>query len=104
MNLRAWKLWTIDGRPAERTDEIVAVLESVLRRDPNHLGANHYYIHTLEASPQPARALDSAHRLQTLAPAAGPLVHMPAHSSPAPATTTAPRAPISPAPRPTVPF
>ena len=79
MNLRAWKLWTLDGRPAERTEEIVAVLESVLRRDPNHLGANHYYIHTVEASPQPARALDSAHRLKTLAPAAGHLVHMPAH-------------------------
>lgn len=79
MNLRAWKLWTLDGQPSERTNEIVAVLESVLRRDPNHLGANHYYIHTVEASPQPARALDSAHRLQTLAPAAGHLVHMPAH-------------------------
>ena len=79
MNPRAWKLWTLDGQPAERTGEIVAVLESVLRRDPNHLGANHYYIHTVEASPQPARALDSAHRLRTLAPAAGHLVHMPAH-------------------------
>lgn len=79
MNLRAWKLWTLDGQPAERTGEIVAVLESVLRRDPNHLGANHYYIHTVEASLQPARALDSARRLETLAPAAGHLVHMPAH-------------------------
>src|SRR4029079_3336345 len=46
MNLRAWKLWSLDGKPAERTDEIVAVLESVLARDPSHLGANHYYIHT----------------------------------------------------------
>ena len=79
MNLRAWKLWSLDGKPAERTEEIVAVLESVLARDPNHLGANHYYIHTVEASPAPARALPSAVRLETLAPAAGHLSHMPAH-------------------------
>ena len=79
MNLRAWKLWTLDGKPAERTEEIVAVLESVLARNPNHLGANHYYIHTVEASPTPARALSSATRLDTLAPAAGHLTHMPAH-------------------------
>lgn len=79
MNLRAWKLWTLDGKAAERTDEIVRVLEGVLARDPNHLGANHYYIHTMEASPSAARALASAERLRTLAPAAGHLVHMPAH-------------------------
>lgn len=79
MNLRAWKLWTLDGKPAEGTDEIVRVLERVLARDPSHLGANHYYIHTLEASPAPARALPSADRLRRLAPAAGHLVHMPAH-------------------------
>jgi tetratricopeptide (TPR) repeat protein len=79
MNLRAWKLWTLDGKPAERTEEIVRVLESVLARDPNHLGANHYYIHTVEASPTPGRALPSAVRLGSLAPAAGHLTHMPAH-------------------------
>jgi tetratricopeptide (TPR) repeat protein len=79
MNLRPWKLWTSDGKPAEDTEEIVAVLESVLRRDPNHIGANHYYIHAVEASPTPERALASAERLKTLAPAAGHLVHMPAH-------------------------
>jgi hypothetical protein len=79
MNLRAWKLWSLDGKPAPRTDEIVAILESVIARDPNHLGANHYYIHTLEASPNPGRALPSAIRLATLAPAAGHLTHMPAH-------------------------
>ena len=79
MNLNAWKLWALDGRPADRTDEIVRVLEGVLARDPDHLGANHYYIHTVEASPSPARALASADRLRTLAPRAGHLVHMPAH-------------------------
>jgi len=80
MDLRPWKLWSLDGHPAEDTDEIVAVLESVLRRDPNHIGANHYYIHATEASPQAERALASAKRLETLAPAAGHLVHMPAHT------------------------
>ena len=80
MDLRPWKLWALDGRPAEGTEEIVAVLESVLRRDPNHLGANHYYIHVTEASPHPEWALASAKRLEILAPAAGHLVHMPAHT------------------------
>src|SRR5438477_1708536 len=79
MNLNPWKLWTADGKAAEGTDEIVSVLESVLKRDPNHLGANHYYIHAVEASTHPERALPSAERLGKLAPAAGHLVHMPAH-------------------------
>jgi tetratricopeptide (TPR) repeat protein len=79
MDLRPWKLWSLDGRPAEGTDEIVALLESVLLRDPQHVGANHYYIHAVEASPHPERALPSAMRLQTLVPSAGHLVHMPAH-------------------------
>ena len=79
MDLHPWKLWSLDGSPTEGTEEILAVLESVLRRDPNHLGANHYYIHATEASSHPEWALASAHRLETLAPAAGHLVHMPAH-------------------------
>jgi len=79
MDLNPWKHWNKDGTPAEGTEEIVAVLESVLRRDPHHMGANHYYIHAVEASPHPEWALPSAQRLETLAPAAGHLVHMPAH-------------------------
>ena len=79
MDLRPWKLWSLDGHPAEDTGEIIAVLESVLRRDPGHIGANHYYIHAVEASTHPERALVSARRLETLAPVAGHLVHMPAH-------------------------
>jgi tetratricopeptide (TPR) repeat protein len=79
MNLNPWKLWSHDGQPNEGTEEILAVLESVLKRDPNHLGANHYYIHAVEPSPNPERALASAVRLETLAPAAGHLVHMPSH-------------------------
>lgn len=79
MNLRPWKLWSADGKPAEGTEEIVAVLESVLRRDPNHIGAIHYYIHAIEASNNPERALAYAPKLPSLVPAAGHLVHMPAH-------------------------
>ncbi|HET8922839.1 MAG TPA: hypothetical protein VFN26_07550 [Candidatus Acidoferrum sp.] len=80
MDLHPWKQWTLDGRPTEGTEEIIAVLESVLRRDPNHLGANHYYVHATESSPHPEQALASARRLETLAPGAGHLVHMPAHT------------------------
>jgi len=79
MNLRPWHLWTLDGKPAEDTLEIVAVLESVLRRNPNHSGANHYYIHAVEASNDADRALPSAGRLAKIAPKAGHLVHMPSH-------------------------
>ena len=79
MDLRPWKFWSADGKPAEGTEEIVATLESVLRRDPNHIGAIHYYIHAVEASPNPERALAYAPKLPALVPAAGHLVHMPAH-------------------------
>jgi tetratricopeptide (TPR) repeat protein len=79
MNLHPWGLWHLDGTPQEGTEEIVATLESVIKRDPNHLGAIHYYIHTVEASNSPERALAGATRLAALAPAAGHIVHMPAH-------------------------
>ena len=79
MDLHPWQLWASDGKPAEGTEEIVATLESVLRRNPNHVGAIHYYIHAVEASPNPERALAYAPKLPTLMPAAGHLVHMPAH-------------------------
>src|SRR5467141_2259177 len=79
MNLHPWGLWHADGTPEEGTEEIVLALESVIRRDPNHLGAIHYYIHSVEASSSPERALAGANRLAQLAPAAGHVVHMPAH-------------------------
>jgi tetratricopeptide (TPR) repeat protein len=79
MDLRPYRMWTYDGKPAENTPEIVSALEGILKRWPNHPGANHYYIHALEASPYPERALASAKRLETSVPAAGHLVHMPAH-------------------------
>jgi len=80
MDLHPWKFWAADGTPNEGTQEIVAVLERVLARSPRHIGANHYYIHAVEASPHPEKALPSAKRLPTLAPSAGHLVHMPAHT------------------------
>jgi tetratricopeptide (TPR) repeat protein len=79
MNLKPWKLWTSDGSPAPGTEDIIARLESVMDQNPNHPGANHYYIHALEASPHPEKALVCAQRLRGMMPAAGHLQHMPAH-------------------------
>lgn len=79
MDLNPWKLWSRDGEPAPGTLEIVARLEGVLTRQPEHPGANHYYIHAVEASRDPGRALQAAERLPSLMPGAGHTVHMPAH-------------------------
>jgi tetratricopeptide (TPR) repeat protein len=79
MNLSPWDLWNLDGTPWEETQEVLSVLESVLKRDPHHVGAIHYYIHAVEASPHPERALVYANRLPSLSPPIGHLIHMPAH-------------------------
>jgi tetratricopeptide (TPR) repeat protein len=79
MNTNPWRLWNADGSPAPGTEQIVAILEGVLAKAPDHPGANHYYVHAVEASPHPERALASAERLRTLMPAAGHIDHMPAH-------------------------
>jgi tetratricopeptide (TPR) repeat protein len=79
MNLTPWKLWDRAGKPNTYTEEIIAKLETVLQRNPDHIGANHLYIHAVEASPTPERALRSADILGNLASASGHLVHMPAH-------------------------
>jgi len=79
MNLSPWALWNADGTPWEGTPEILSVLESVLKRDPRHIGAAHYYIHAVEGSPNPERALAYANVLPSLAPSIGHIVHMPAH-------------------------
>src|SRR5260370_32046767 len=68
MNLNPWHLWTTDGKPAEGTEVIVRVLESVLKRDPNHLGADYYYIHAVDDSQHPHRALPDASRLEKFVP------------------------------------
>ncbi len=79
MNLHAWMLWKRDGTPEEGTIEAEQALESVLKRDPDNIGANHFYIHVMEESPHPEQALASAQKMAKLAPGAGHLVHMPAH-------------------------
>jgi tetratricopeptide (TPR) repeat protein len=79
MDLHPWRLWTADGQPAEGTLDAEARLEAVLRRDPAHPGANHFYVHVMEASPHPERALAAAERLRGMMPGAGHLEHMPAH-------------------------
>jgi len=79
MTINAWKLWDAQGNPGPDTTQIVSTLESVLARDPNHAGANHYYVHAIEMSPHPEKALASAERLKSAMPSAGHLVHMPAH-------------------------
>ena len=79
MNTNAWKLWTLDGEAAPGTAEIVTRLEAVLARDPTHPGANHYYIHAIEASPHPENAVASAERMRGMMPSAGHFEHMPSH-------------------------
>jgi tetratricopeptide (TPR) repeat protein len=79
MDLHAWMLWKPDGKPEEGTIEAEQALESVLNRDPDNIGANHFYIHVMEESSHPEQAMASAQKLARLAPGAGHLVHMPAH-------------------------
>jgi hypothetical protein len=79
MDLRPWDLWSAAGEPRPETPEVIATLDAVLTLSPAHPGANHFYIHTMEASPHPERALAHADRLGGLVPGAGHLVHMPSH-------------------------
>jgi tetratricopeptide (TPR) repeat protein len=79
MDLAPWKLYTASGEPAPGTAEIVSTLEAAIDRNPEHPGANHFYIHAVEASKTPERGLASAERVAKLMPSAGHLVHMPAH-------------------------
>lgn len=79
MNLQPWDLWTSAGKPKGRVLEILAVLEKVLTLHSNHPGANHLFIHAIEASPWPDLGIPAAERLQGLVPGSGHLVHMPSH-------------------------
>ena len=79
MNLRPWDQWTPDGKPQPGTDEIIATLDAVLTLNPNHPLANHLYIHAVEASPNPERAMAAADRLCNLQPGLAHNVHMPSH-------------------------
>src|SRR5258705_12682729 len=79
MNLRPWDQWTPDGKPQPGTDEIIRTLDAVLKLNPNHPLANHLYIHAVEASPNPERAMVAADRLRNLQPGLAHNVHMPSH-------------------------
>jgi tetratricopeptide (TPR) repeat protein len=79
MLLHPWNLWEHNGTAKAWTPEIMKVLENTLRYAPDHPGANHYYIHTVEASPFPWKAAKSADRLGSLTPGLSHMVHMPSH-------------------------
>lgn len=79
MDKQPWDYWTREGEPRGGTVEIVSTLESALAAAPDHPGACHFYIHAVEASPNPGRAVPCAEKLPGLMPGAGHLVHMPAH-------------------------
>jgi hypothetical protein len=83
-----WHWYSPDGKPAEGMPECERVLESALRRWSDHPGANHYYIHAVESSPTPERAIPSAQRLMGAVPWAGHMVHMPPRSTNALAPST----------------
>lgn len=80
MDLHPWDLWKKNGDAQPWTSEIITVLEESLKKDPRHVGANHFYIHALEASQHPENSLASADLLRDLVPGSGHLVHMPAHT------------------------
>jgi tetratricopeptide (TPR) repeat protein len=79
MDLRPWGYWSRDGQPYEGIDEVVSVVEKVIEKNPQHPGALHLYIHLMEATEKVDKAEAAADRLQPLMPAAGHMVHMPAH-------------------------
>ena len=79
MNTMPWDYWEKSGGPKPEIAGVIAALERIIARQPDHAGANHYYIHVMEASDTPERAEASADRLGSLMPAAGHIVHMPAH-------------------------
>jgi len=79
MSMARWNYWLADGSPRPGTAVAMAALESAMEAEPYHPGANHLYIHLMEASMQPEKALPAAHKLETAVPIAGHMVHMPGH-------------------------
>ena len=82
---RIFLAWTLmdgyddDGNPRKGTKETLTILQGVLKDEPENSAANHYWIHSVEASPKPEQALHSAEILGRLAPTSGHMVHMPGH-------------------------
>jgi tetratricopeptide (TPR) repeat protein len=79
MDLQPWDYYDEQLRPRGHTAEVVSQLEHVIRKDPDHAGALHLYVHAVEASADPQRGVEAADRLRALIPGSGHLVHMPAH-------------------------
>ncbi|MGD9548515.1 MAG: tetratricopeptide repeat protein [Candidatus Krumholzibacteriia bacterium] len=79
MDLQPWDYWTPDLEPKGNTTDFTAAIEGVLRAEPDHPGATHFYIHAMEAGPSPQKAVPYAERLEDRVPGAGHLVHMPSH-------------------------
>jgi tetratricopeptide (TPR) repeat protein len=79
LDLHPFAQWATDGTPRYETPELVALLEGALGKAPDHPGLNHFYIHTMEASPHPEKAITAADKIGVMMPAAGHLVHMPSH-------------------------
>jgi tetratricopeptide (TPR) repeat protein len=79
MDLQPWDYWTDAGEPKGRTEEFVGIIERALETNPLHPGANHFFIHAIEASSEPDRAVEAADRLTEIVPGSGHLVHMPSH-------------------------
>jgi tetratricopeptide (TPR) repeat protein len=77
-DVNQWRFWS-GGKEQANTAEIIKILESVLAVDPHNIAANHFYIHVIEQSPHPERALDSADFLRNAVPGAEHLLHMPSH-------------------------
>jgi tetratricopeptide (TPR) repeat protein len=79
MDLQPWDYYDAQLKPKGGTAEVVSVLESVMKRNADHAGALHLYVHAVEASADPQRGVAAADRLRELIPGSGHLVHMPAH-------------------------
>jgi len=79
MNTTRWDYWLADGSAKPGTAEAKAAFEAAMAVEPYHPGANHLYIHLMEASSQPELAMPSAQKLEATAPIAGHMVHMPGH-------------------------
>jgi tetratricopeptide (TPR) repeat protein len=79
VELHPWDLYRNRVPTSDDTDKVIGVLKAAMAADPDAVGANHYWIHVVEAGPTPVIGLPSANLLQTLVPASGHLVHMPSH-------------------------
>lgn len=79
MNTTRWDYWNLDGSAKPGTDEAKAALEAAMTVEHDHPGANHLYIHLMEASSEPELAMPAAQKLEGTVPISGHMVHMPGH-------------------------